>query len=73
MDTCGVKPRDRTKLVSVVGVTFGVLAVIAFGLRIISKRTGSGGAFGLDDYTLGIAVVCSPQYYIVMMLKRCSP
>lgn len=50
-------PRDRTKLVSIVGVTFGVLAVVAFGFRIISKATRHGGTFGLDDYAMIVAVV----------------
>ncbi|RFU32999.1 hypothetical protein B7463_g3331, partial [Scytalidium lignicola] len=55
-DSCGVKPRDRTKLVSSVGITFGVLAVIAFCLRITSRFTRSGGSFGMDDYTMILAV-----------------
>lgn len=56
-DTCGVVPRDRTKLVSGVGVAFGILAVIAFSLRITSKMTRAGGTFGLDDYAMMVAIV----------------
>jgi hypothetical protein len=44
-------------LVSGVGVTFGVLAVIAFVLRIAAKITRSGGTLGADDYVMFIAVV----------------
>jgi hypothetical protein len=62
-DQCGVIPRDRSKLVAIVGVTFGILAVIAFSLRIISKMTHHGGAFGLDDYIMVVAVVSFPDPY----------
>lgn len=52
--TCGVKARDRTKLVSVTGIVGLVLALIAYGLRMYSKtKTG----FGWDDYVLSLSMV----------------
>jgi hypothetical protein len=59
-DFCGVVPQDRTKLVSVVGVTFGALALITFGLRILSKCLRAGGQFGMDDYTIMVTMVYIP-------------
>lgn len=59
MDQCGTKPRDRRKLVSIVGVTFGALAVVAFLLRVWSKLVGSGGSFGLDDWAMTVTIVCA--------------
>jgi hypothetical protein len=70
MDSCGAIPRDRRKFVTAVGVTFGALAVTAFGLRILSKWLVAGGSFGLDDYTMGIAVVGSPLPSAVTMWLR---
>ncbi|KFY11808.1 hypothetical protein V492_04243 [Pseudogymnoascus sp. VKM F-4246] len=55
-DFCGVVPKDRTRLISVVGVTFGVLALITCGLRILSKFLRAGGQFGMDDYTIMAAM-----------------
>ncbi|KAH8805187.1 hypothetical protein F5884DRAFT_442227 [Xylogone sp. PMI_703] len=55
-DSCGVKGRNRSKLIRGVGVTFGVLAVIAFGLRILARLTRSGGTFGMDDYAMMVAI-----------------
>ena len=57
-DSCGVKPRDRTRKVAVIGLTFGALALIAYGLRIMSRINGSGGSFGMDDYVMTLAMVC---------------
>ncbi|OBT73679.1 hypothetical protein VF21_06164 [Pseudogymnoascus sp. 05NY08] len=55
-DYCGVVPQDRTKIVSIVGVTFGVLALITVGLRILSKVLRAGGQFGIDDYTIMVTM-----------------
>mgnify|MGYP001593840221 CR=1 FL=1 len=62
-DYCGVVPQDRTKLVSVVGVTFLALALITFGLRILSKVLRAGGQFGMDDYTIMATMVGLPLPY----------
>ena len=63
-DYCGVVPRDRTKIISIVGVTFGVLALITVGLRILSKLLRTGGQFGIDDYTIIVTMVALPWLYI---------
>lgn len=55
-----MKPRDRTAKVAIIGVTFGSLAVIAFGLRIFSKIHGSSGVFGVDDYVMSVLFSYSP-------------
>lgn len=75
-DSCGVVPQDRTKVISVVGVTFGVLALITFGLRILSKVLRAGGQFGLDDYTITVAMVTIPlscRKLLVLTVFRPSP
>ncbi|KFY63854.1 hypothetical protein V496_03640 [Pseudogymnoascus sp. VKM F-4515 (FW-2607)] len=61
-DSCGVVPQDRTKVISIVGVTFGVLALITFGLRILSKVLRAGGQFGLDDYTIMVAMAITVPF-----------
>ncbi|KFY46047.1 hypothetical protein V495_02687 [Pseudogymnoascus sp. VKM F-4514 (FW-929)] len=67
-DFCGVVPQDRTKLVSVVGVTFGALALITFGLRILSKCLRAGGQFGMDDYTIMVTMAITIPFCALSVL-----
>lgn len=71
--SCGVKGRDRSKLILGVAVSFGILALLAFGLRITSKLTSSTGMLSVDDYVMIIAVVSfSPRLMIDIMLIKFS-
>ncbi|KAH9845359.1 Glucose-methanol-choline (GMC) oxidoreductase [Teratosphaeria destructans] len=54
---CSRPIRDRTKAVSVPGVVGGVLAVIAYVLRMVSRLPCFGDQLGWDDLVLGIAVL----------------
>lgn len=54
---CGAPIRDRTKLVSYVGVAGGILAFIAYALRMIARLRCCGGVFGMDDLTMTITMV----------------
>ncbi|RHZ61788.1 putative integral membrane protein [Aspergillus thermomutatus] len=49
---CGQPIRDRTRVVSIAGVAGGVLAVIAFALRMIARLPCCGGQFGMDDLAM---------------------
>ncbi|CZR68781.1 related to integral membrane protein PTH11 [Phialocephala subalpina] len=56
-DACGAKPRDRTRAVSGVGVTFCALGLIVFGLRVVSKLNTPGSTLGVDDMVMGFVAV----------------
>ncbi|GFF34748.1 hypothetical protein IFM61606_04720 [Aspergillus udagawae] len=49
---CGVPIRDRTGAVSITGVVGGVLALVAFVLRMIARLPCCGGQFGIDDLAM---------------------
>lgn len=55
--SCGVVPEDRRLQVSGVGVTFAVLGVLTFGLRIFSKVKTDAGTLGFDDLVMGFVAV----------------
>ncbi|KAJ5138872.1 uncharacterized protein N7515_003720 [Penicillium bovifimosum] len=54
---CGAPIRNRTKLVSYSGVIGGVLALIAFILRMIARLNVFGGVFGMDDWTMLLTMI----------------
>lgn len=56
-DACGVKPVDKTRQLFVVAVVFAILSTIAVCLRFMSKLSGSGGTFAMDDYVMILAMV----------------
>lgn len=72
MESCGVKSRDKRRLVVVSGVIFGVIAVTATCLRVFSKCIGTGGTFGMDDYCLIAATVCAIGSLEDYRLTECS-
>ncbi|KAF7179935.1 hypothetical protein CNMCM7691_008987 [Aspergillus felis] len=49
---CGLPIRDRTRAVSITGAAGGVLALIAFALRMIARLPYCGGQFGKDDLAM---------------------
>ncbi|CAI7676271.1 unnamed protein product [Penicillium palitans] len=49
---CGVPIRDHTKIVSYAGVGGGIVALIAFILRMLARLSCCGGIFGADDWTM---------------------
>ncbi|KAJ5214982.1 hypothetical protein N7468_010661 [Penicillium chermesinum] len=53
---CHAPIRDRTKVVSYTGVGGGIIAFIAFVLRMIARLKCCGGMFGMDDYTMILAM-----------------
>ncbi|KAJ5369185.1 uncharacterized protein N7496_008945 [Penicillium cataractarum] len=52
---CGAPIRDRTKLVSYAGVGGGIVALIAYILRMVARFKCSG-AFGMDDWTMTLTM-----------------
>ncbi|EEH33714.2 hypothetical protein PAAG_04763 [Paracoccidioides lutzii Pb01] len=55
---CGRPIRDRTKLISITGVTGGGLALLAFALRMMARLPFfNGGQFGMDDVMIVLAMV----------------
>ncbi|KAF7597426.1 hypothetical protein BBP40_003673 [Aspergillus hancockii] len=56
MTACGQPVRDRTKAVSISGVVGGILAVVAFILRIMARMKCCGGELGLDDWTMALTM-----------------
>ncbi|KAJ5639572.1 uncharacterized protein N7484_007434 [Penicillium longicatenatum] len=49
---CGAPIRDRTNIVFYAGVIGGVIAFIAFILRMTARLRCCGGVFGWDDFTM---------------------
>ncbi|KAJ5118996.1 hypothetical protein N7448_010705 [Penicillium atrosanguineum] len=49
---CGAPIRDRTHVVSYAGVAGGIIALLAFILRMVARFRSCGGVFGLDDWTM---------------------
>ncbi|KAJ5962148.1 hypothetical protein N7501_007089 [Penicillium viridicatum] len=54
---CGVPIRDHTKIVSYAGVGGGIVALIAFILRMLARLSCCGGIFGADDWTMVLTMV----------------
>jgi hypothetical protein len=54
---------DRTKLVSIAGLTGGSLAFLAFALRAWARLSGTGGSVGLDDICLFGTIVCAGNLF----------
>lgn len=57
MTACGQPVRDHTKVVSIAGVVGGVLAFMAFVLRIMARMKCCGGEFGWDDWIMAVTMV----------------
>ncbi|KAJ6031579.1 hypothetical protein N7540_002311 [Penicillium herquei] len=53
---CGAPIRNRTKIVSYAGVAGGIIAVIAFLLRMFARLRCCGGTFGMDDWTMMLTI-----------------
>lgn len=56
---CHAPVRDRTAVVSVVGMAGMAVAILAFILRICARFRCCGGHFGWDDGTMVFTMVCS--------------
>lgn len=54
---CSVPVRDETHIVSYVGVVGGILAVMAYFLRMASRLPCFGGVLGWDDAVMTIAIL----------------
>lgn len=54
---CGAPIRDHTKIVSHAGVAGGIVALVAFILRMLARLSCCGGIFGADDWTMMLTVV----------------
>ncbi|KAF2502651.1 hypothetical protein BU16DRAFT_554699 [Lophium mytilinum] len=53
----GAPIRDRTKDVSITGVTGGALALVVVGLRVIARLPCLGGQWGNDDWAILVAML----------------
>ncbi|KAK4864759.1 hypothetical protein LT330_001382 [Penicillium expansum] len=56
---CGAPIRDRTKIVSYAGVVGGIIALLAFFLRMLARLSCCGGMFGVDDWTMVLLIPLS--------------
>ncbi|KAF3017114.1 hypothetical protein E8E14_009184 [Neopestalotiopsis sp. 37M] len=56
-DSCGVEPVDRTAQVVIVPMVFGALALLAFGVRVMSRVHMGHGTWGMGDWAITAAVV----------------
>ncbi len=57
--TCGRPERDRSDEVSVTAIVGCALATVSVILRIISRWTGAGGQWGIDDFIIVPAMFVS--------------
>ncbi|KAG8164103.1 hypothetical protein KVR01_006021 [Diaporthe batatas] len=72
--TCGVESQDRTALIWIVGIVFGILGLIAFGLRVTARVfVGSHKSWGPDDWVMTIAVVGAQLYATVCAARKLTP
>ncbi|CAP98066.1 hypothetical protein EN45_097860 [Penicillium chrysogenum] len=53
---CGAPIRDHTKIVSHAGVAGGIVALVAFILRMLARLSCCGGISGADDWTMMLTV-----------------
>lgn len=60
---CGAPIRDRTKIVSYAGVVGGIIALLAFVLRMLARLSCCGGMFGVDDWTMVLTMVYNLLLY----------
>jgi hypothetical protein len=54
---CGVAGEDRTALVWILGIVFGVLGLLSFLLRCIARLHVGAASWGIDDSVMALAVV----------------
>jgi len=57
VDTCHAPAEDRTALVWIVGIVFGILGIVAFSLRCFARLFVGVQSWGLDDWVMCLAVV----------------
>lgn len=56
-DTCGVEPVDRTAQVVIVPMVFGALALLAYGVRVVSRCHLGHGNWSWGDWAITAATV----------------
>ncbi|KAK6222636.1 hypothetical protein LQW54_000816 [Pestalotiopsis sp. IQ-011] len=56
-DTCGVEPVDRTAQVVIVPMIFGAFALLAYGVRVISRCHLGHGNWSMGDWAITAAVL----------------
>ncbi|KAK9770981.1 hypothetical protein SCAR479_12330 [Seiridium cardinale] len=54
--TCGVQGEDRRDVVLIIGVLFGIVGLLAFGLRCTARLRIGNQSWGLDDWAMCLAV-----------------
>ncbi|KAH7016650.1 putative integral membrane protein [Macrophomina phaseolina] len=54
---CGAPVRDRTMLISGFGLGGGVVATLAFALRLFSRVKSKATSCGMDDYIMALAML----------------
>ncbi|KAI1878992.1 hypothetical protein JX265_003169 [Neoarthrinium moseri] len=57
-EKCGVSSEDRRAAVWVPGVVFGILGLVAFGLRCLAHLLNRTQLWGLDDWAICVAICC---------------
>lgn len=55
-----------------IGLFGGLLAMLAFGLRIYARVDGIAGRFGKDDYVLAVAMVENIPFTVLSKLRTSS-
>ncbi|KAK9412993.1 hypothetical protein SUNI508_12188 [Seiridium unicorne] len=68
--TCGAPSRDRTTLVWVIGLVFGILGLVGFGLRVASRVLVGGLTWGPDDWAMTLAVACMIPLTVLSLPRR---
>lgn len=73
MTLCQAPVRDDSKSVSYSGAIGGVLAVIAYGLRMTSRLPQCGGSLGWDDLAMTIAVLEVIPLSVLSVVRTYDP
>jgi len=64
---CHAPIRDRTDIITLVGIIGGALALAAYVLRMISKMPYFGGQLGWDDLAMSVTMVCTYSLQVVFV------
>ncbi|KAK9778379.1 hypothetical protein SCAR479_04781 [Seiridium cardinale] len=56
-ESCGKQGEDRTALVWIIGVTFGAVGLLAFGLRCLARLYVGAQSWGMDDWVMCLVIL----------------
>jgi hypothetical protein len=71
--TCNIPGEDRRTLVRVVAIVFGVLGLVAFGLRCFARLYVTAQTWGTDDWIICAAVAIMIPLQVLSIPRMWPP